>query len=96
MEKKAVVFDVRGKLANFKDFYTNSSALSHPFPPPTVVQGIIGAILGIDGEDLLYAIKDMEIAVVVLNTVKTIMMTINYIDTSETFWDVSKRTQIPM
>ena len=96
MEKKAVVFDVRGRLACFKKFYTNSSALSYPFPPPTAIQGIIGSIIGIERKELRSTLKDLETSVSILNPVKSIMTTINYIDTSETFWDASRKTQIPV
>ena len=96
MEKKSVVFDIRGDFACFRKFYTNSSILSYPFPPPTVIQGIIASLIGIRPNRIRSDLQGIEIAVVVLSTVKTIMMTINYIDTSKTFWDASKRTQIPM
>jgi len=96
MEKKAVVFDVKGKLACFKEFYTNSSALSYSFPPPTVIQGIIGSIIGLERKELRSVLKELETSVAILNPIKTIMMTINYIDTSETFWDASRKTQIPV
>ena len=43
----ACVFDISGRYAIFRKSYTTTSSISFPFPPPTAVAGIIGAILGI-------------------------------------------------
>ncbi|HNW47089.1 MAG TPA: type I-B CRISPR-associated protein Cas5b [Thermotogota bacterium] len=43
----ACVFDISGRYAMFRKSYTTTSSISFPFPPPTAVAGIIGAILGI-------------------------------------------------
>ncbi|NLC11939.1 MAG: type I-B CRISPR-associated protein Cas5 [Firmicutes bacterium] len=48
----ALVFDVSADLALFRKPYTTTSMISYPFPPPTAVAGIIGAIVGIpNGSD---------------------------------------------
>ncbi len=46
---------MKGKRAHFRRFYTNSSALTYPVPPPTTLQGLLGAALGLGPEyvDLL-------------------------------------------
>lgn len=43
---KVLVFDLIGKVAHFRKFYTNSSSLSYYFPPRTTLAGIIAAMLG--------------------------------------------------
>jgi CRISPR-associated protein Cas5h len=47
MNMKVLVFDLIGKTAHFRKFYTNSSSLSYYFPPRTTVAGIIAATLGL-------------------------------------------------
>ncbi len=43
-----LVFDVYADLAMFRKPYTTTSLVSFPFPPPTAVAGLIGAIVGLD------------------------------------------------
>ena len=47
---KILIFDIKGPMAHFRKFYTNSSSLSYLFPPRTVVAGIIAGILGLPSE----------------------------------------------
>lgn len=42
-----LVFDVSSDLAMFRKSYTTTSAVSFPFPPPTALAGLIGAICGL-------------------------------------------------
>lgn len=44
----AVTFDVTGPMAMFRRPYTTTSSVSFPFPPPTAIAGLIGAICGFD------------------------------------------------
>lgn len=44
----ALVFDVWGDQAMFRKPYTTTSMVSFPFPPPTAICGLIGAITGLD------------------------------------------------
>ncbi|MEW5801424.1 MAG: type I-B CRISPR-associated protein Cas5b [bacterium] len=85
MTQSLLVFDLIGKLAHFKKFYTNSSSLTYDFPPPTVVRGVIGAILGIEKDnyyDFLSPERTM-ISVSVQQPVRKIMQTINYVRTNK-------------
>lgn len=43
-----LVFDISGDMAMFRKPYTTTSLVSYPFPPPTAVAGLLGAIIGID------------------------------------------------
>jgi CRISPR-associated protein Cas5h len=51
---KTLVFDIWGEWAHFKVNYTTSSPITYSVPPPTVIFGILGAILGIEKENNLY------------------------------------------
>lgn len=49
----ALVFDVSANLAMFRKPYTTTSMVSFPFPPPTAVAGLIGAVVGLQhGADM--------------------------------------------
>ncbi|MGI9861619.1 type I-B CRISPR-associated protein Cas5b [Moorella naiadis] len=43
-----LVFDVAADMAMFRKPYTTTSLVSFPFPPPTAVAGLVGAITGLD------------------------------------------------
>lgn len=45
---KTVVFDLRSSIAHFRRPDTTATHMTYPFIPPTVVKGIVGAILGIE------------------------------------------------
>jgi CRISPR-associated protein Cas5h len=42
---KLLIFEIGGKFAQFKKFYTNSSSLTYPIPPRTVLMGMVASIL---------------------------------------------------
>ena len=46
----AIVFDLSGDYAMFRKFYTTTSSISYPFPPPTSIGGLIAAIIGEENE----------------------------------------------
>jgi CRISPR-associated protein, Cas5h family len=48
--EKVLVFDIKGPMAHFRKYYTNSSSLSYLFPPRTVVVGLIAGLLGLPSE----------------------------------------------
>ncbi|MCC6011803.1 type I-B CRISPR-associated protein Cas5b [Candidatus Caldipriscus sp.] len=80
---RVLVFDVCGKLGHFRKFYTTSSSLTYPFPTPTALRGLIGAIVGYGKNEYLEKTRDISLAVQILSPVKTIMMSVNYINTKE-------------
>ncbi|MBM7854572.1 CRISPR-associated protein Cas5h [Desulfohalotomaculum tongense] len=43
---KIISFHLRGKMAHFRRYYSNSSALSYSIPPRTTLVGIIAGLLG--------------------------------------------------
>lgn len=94
-----LVFDLKGKFAHFRKFYTNSSSLSYSIPTRTVIEGIIGTVLGME-RDSYYEIlsKSMcNIAIRKLCSTYKIMQTVNYIKaTSEKYLiEPKEHTQIP-
>lgn len=78
---KFLVFDLKGKFAHFRKFYTNSSLLSYLVPPRTVIEGVVAAILGFERdsyyEELLA--ENLLIAVQKIERTYKIVQTVNYI-----------------
>jgi len=78
---KVLAFEVFGSLGHFRKFYTTSSALTYPFPPPTALRGLVGAIIGLGKEEYLTHTKDLKFAVQILNPVKTFTISTNLVNT---------------
>ncbi|MCS7240811.1 MAG: type I-B CRISPR-associated protein Cas5b [Candidatus Bipolaricaulota bacterium] len=78
---KVVAFDIWGDYAHFRRFFTTVSALTYSFPPPTTVRGILGAILGFSKEEYLAKTGDFAIGIRVLNPVKRVWFSTNFIFT---------------
>lgn len=87
-ESPLVIFDLTGAFAMFREFYTNSSSLSYPFPPRTTIAGLIAGLLGYErdsySEDL--GLGRCNIAVSVRVPVRRVMQTVNYVMTEGSVW----------
>jgi CRISPR-associated protein Cas5h len=83
--KKALVFDIQGKFAHFRTFYSNASSLSYGFPPRTTVIGIIAAILGLERDSYydLLSYEKCNIAVSLKQPIRKLIQTVNYIRTKK-------------
>jgi len=70
-------FTLKGKRAHFRRFYTNSSALTYPVPPPSTLQGLLGAALGLSqyGE----ALAGLYLAARPLGGQRHLFQTVNYL-----------------
>ncbi|GEM_PF-213125 len=88
---KVLIFDLKGPLAHFRKYYTNSSSLSYLFPPRTVIAGLIAGIVGLPSErhtnknEEVYYEKFSDdrcgIAVSIRTRIRRMMQTVNYIKT---------------
>jgi len=85
MEKKetvsVLVFDLKGKMAHFRKYYSNSSCLSYYIPPRTTITGIIAGLLG-QPRDTYYEdflLERCNIGVAVLSPLKKIIQKMNYL-----------------
>jgi len=75
-----VGFRISSELAMFRRWYTTTTSISYPFPPPTAVAGMIGAILGIPREQL-WAAFEGRISIIIDNPIRIIQQGVNYVDT---------------
>jgi CRISPR-associated protein Cas5h len=78
---KVIVFDVKGKFAHFRKFYTNSSSLTYGVPPRTTIAGMIAAIMGFERDSYyeIFSSDKLKIGVKKLTPTKKILQTLNYI-----------------
>ncbi|MDK2946102.1 MAG: CRISPR-associated protein Cas5h [Geotoga sp.] len=77
---KILVFDLIGKAAHFRKFYTNSSSLSYYFPPKTTLAGLIAGILGFERDSYYEYFGDKaKIGVKLVTPVRKKINTVNYL-----------------
>ena len=105
---KILIFDIKGQMAHFRKFYTNSSSLSYLFPPRTVLAGIIAGILGLPSErfskdktSIYYELLNKNncfIGLGLKSKIRKIMQTVNYSFTKTQNNQIlfGKPTQIPL
>ncbi len=92
MPNKMIIFDLVGAYAMFRKFYTNSSSLSYPFPPRTVLAGLIAGVMGYERQDHRNTYADhlapgvADIALSVRVPVRRVMQTVNYVMTEGNVW----------
>ncbi|NGP61247.1 CRISPR-associated protein Cas5 [Paenibacillus thiaminolyticus] len=56
---KVLSLRLRGKMAHFRRYYSNSSALTYSVPPRTTIAGILAGLLGYE-RDSYYELFDLE------------------------------------
>lgn len=74
-------FHLMGKMAHFRKFYSNSSALSFYIPPRTTICGIIAGLLGLERDSYYekFSLNSCQIAVAIKSSIKKTMQTLNYL-----------------
>lgn len=96
---KGVVFDIEGKFAHFRKFYTNSSSLSYSLPPRTTVEGLIASILGYERDSYYKKLSADKLHISVKKNVPTrsLTQTLNYIKATSVsqLYSPDEHTQIP-
>ena len=80
---RVISFRIWGKFAHFRKFWTTSSSLSYPFPPPTAVRGILGAILGYSKGEYIRKTEPFKVGVEILKPPKVIKLGLNFVDTKK-------------
>ncbi len=100
MEKIPVIsFVLCGFMAHFRKFYTNTSALTYPFPPRTTLMGLIAGLLGYRKDEYYSELnsENLWLSVRMLTYVRIRTYTVNYLFTKEKkLYENAKGTQIPV
>jgi CRISPR-associated protein Cas5h len=98
---EVLVFDLIGKMAHFRQYYTNSSSLSYFFPPRTTVTGIIAGVIGLSRDSYyeIFSEDTMRIALAIRSPLRKKIQTVNYIwaeNRSQLNLSAGQHTQVPM
>lgn len=97
-----LVFDIEGDMALFRKPYTTTSMVSYPFPPPTAIAGLIGAIVGINhgaAEDAKNALfwehmQNVQISLSVRSPIRWINTAVNLMKFKTTNADMTEHIQV--
>ena len=97
---KLLIFDLVGRFAHFRKFYTNSSSLTYTFPPRTTLTGIIAGIMGKERDSYYdeFSTKNCRIAVSIMTPLRKSVYTVNYLLVTKPrqLNGYAKHTQIPI
>jgi CRISPR-associated protein Cas5h len=76
---KVISFSLNGKMAHFRKYYSNSTALSYFIPPVTTVKGIIAGLIGFERDEYydLFSNNKCKISIAVEEPIKKITQTMN-------------------
>lgn len=95
-----ISFDIVGKQAHFRKFYSNSTALSFTIPPRTTIMGMIANIMGIERDSYYndFASDKIRISLGVKSKLKKTIHRLNYlkIESHKDLKGRKGRTQIPV
>lgn len=95
-----IAFDLSGKMAHFRKYYTNSSSLSYYFPPRTTIIGLIAGLLGFERDSYyeIFSPEKTKISLIIKSPLRKITQTINYIWANDVKYLNSSKgqhTQVP-
>lgn len=79
MLENLISFDLCGKVAHFRKFYSTSSALTHTIPPRTTILGILAAIIGEYRDTYYENMDDLLIGIQVISPMKKIFQKFNFL-----------------
>lgn len=76
---KILSFYLKGKMAHFRRYYSNSSALTYSIPPRTTIAGIIAGLLGWERDTYyeLFSLQNCRIAVAPITPIKKCVHKLN-------------------
>lgn len=98
---KILIFDLIGKMAHFRKYYTNSSSLSYYFPPRTTINGLIAGIIGLKRDSYyeLFSKEKAFVSIVIKSKLRKIFQVVNYVwaeNISQLNLSKGQHTQIPV
>jgi CRISPR-associated protein Cas5h len=82
---KCLVFTIKSRYGRFRKPYTTTSALTYTIIHPLAVKGILGAVIGIDKNELYHYTQDFKIAIQVLSKVKKDMQSFNLLNMKKSY-----------
>lgn len=95
-----IIFEISGKFAHFRRFYTNSSSLTYGVPTRTNIVGLVAAILGYNRDSYYenFTRDKLRVAIEKRNKTRKIIQTMNYmrVERDNEFNRLKKHTQVPL
>lgn len=76
-----ISFKLKGKMAHFRKFYSNSSSLTYYIPPRTTIIGIIAGLLGYERDSYYekFSLENCKVALKINNPCRKIVQKMNYL-----------------
>ena len=83
---KVIAFDISGKMAHFRKYYANNTALSYTIPPRTTLMGLLAAMLGRERDSYYQDLASdrLRIGIRVLSPLKKTFHRVNYLSLKST------------
>lgn len=93
---KAVIFDLCGKMAHFRKYYSNSTALSYLVPPLATVKGLLAGLLGYERDSYYteFSNAHCKIGIAVKSPIKKLTQTMNLLQI-KSLNDLAGQNHIP-
>lgn len=85
-----ISFDLCGKFAHFRKFYSTSSALSYSIPPKTTLQGLVAAILGLERDSYYELFDHWYFGIQIINKHRKIFQKFNFLKIEKIKFDLDK------
>lgn len=84
---EALEFKLQGKMAHFRKYYSNSTALSYYVPPVVTIKGILAGLLGLERDSYYeeFSNKNCVIGIAVDTPIKKITQTMNLLKVEKMF-----------
>jgi len=78
---EVISFDISGKIAHFRKYYSNNTALSFSIPPRTTIMGILAAIYGMPKGSYyeLFSSQNLDIGIAPLSRMKKTIHRLNFL-----------------
>jgi len=96
---EVISFDISGKIAHFRKYYANNTALSFSIPPRTTIMGILAAICGLPKDSYyeLFSSKSIDIGISLLTKTKKTIHRLNLLKVKRPsdFRGAQNHTQTP-
>lgn len=76
---EVMIFHLKGKMAHFRRYYSNSSALSYTIPPRTTICGILAGLLGMERDSYYedFSLEKCDLAVGLTFPVRKVVQKMN-------------------
>jgi len=90
-----IYIDISAELAQFRNFFYNSSVVSYPFFPRTSVLGFLASILGKEHDSYYDEFKNTFVGVCLKTPITKEVKTVNFLKTDQKM-DVNFHSQMKM